>query len=108
LSFTFKNKSQSLPKILESGKANCVGYSRLFNSICQYIISSNHLEQQFSSSHVIAKIYFLNYDINQLFKSSFFQDHDFVMISDKGNKIEYYFDASLEDYTGVGKVSNKR
>lgn len=104
LSFTFENQSQDLSKVLKSRKANCVGYARLFNSICEYIISSNHLEEQFSTNHIVAKIYFFNYELTQLFDAAFFKDHDFVQIVDLDKEKHLFFDPSLKDYIGVGEV----
>lgn len=104
LSFSFENFPQNVNSVLENGSANCVGYARLFNSICNFIIEKRKMGSILESQHLVAKIYFLGIELNALFESPFFSDHDFVKVVDKNRNEVIYFDPSLDDVFGVGEV----
>lgn len=45
LSFTTNKSSNNPNELIETKKANCVGYSALFNSIVNHIIRTNNLQE---------------------------------------------------------------
>jgi hypothetical protein len=104
LRFTASNSSQTIPSTLSNHKANCVGYARLFNSICNYIIKKEKLENHFEANHIVAEIYLLNFDIGNFLSYPFFKDHDINRITNLKSGEETYFDPSLNDYVGIGVV----
>jgi len=107
LSFTFSKVSGNSNLILKDKKANCIGYSSLFNSICNYIIIKQKLTNQYKCVHLVGELDFLGFDIHQLLNSPFFKDHDFNQIKDLINDKEYSIDPSLSDYFYIDYVSCK-
>ena len=82
LNFTFGKASANPNALSELEKANCIGYSALFNSIGNYIIRKQNVADQYAFVHLIGKLDVFGYDIHSLFDSPFFKDHDF-------NEIQY-------------------
>ena len=64
LQFSSQQLSQSPNSVLKSGKANCIGYSALFNSIASYLIEKQGYSNRFQSKHLIGKIEFLGIDLH--------------------------------------------
>jgi len=104
LHFSFQNHPQDLSSLVKTGDANCIGYARLFSSIAKYIIQEEQISNQFEVKHLVGEIYFLGWDIHQLFNSAFFKDHDYVAIYDKLKNKTIYFDPSVSDYFWINSV----
>ena len=104
LRFTPKKASSNPNILLGIGKANCIGYSALFNSIGIYIIKSQKQTDVYKMNHIVGKLYFLGFDIHRLFSSPFFKDHDFNEIINLKTKKRIYVDPSLSDYLFINRV----
>jgi len=104
LSFTFHKASSNSNYILKEQKANCIGYSSLFNSIGTYILKQKKLTKQYKFTHQVGKLAILGYDIHQFIDSPFFKDHDFNEIEDLKTNVSYFVDPSLNDYFYINYV----
>jgi len=105
LSFTFKSTSYDPNKIFISQKANCKGYSAMFNSIANYIIEENGLSLELNSIHHIGELQVFGFDIHQLFEDSFYNDHDYNVVKNLATGESIAIDPSISDYIGVHSVN---
>ncbi|PCJ65287.1 MAG: hypothetical protein COA58_10540 [Bacteroidetes bacterium] len=107
LSFTF-NKTSSNPNVVsELKKANCIGYSALFNSIGNYMIRKQELGDNYEFNHLVGELDFLGINIHSLFNSPFFKDHDFNEIRNKQTSEIIFVDPSLRDYLRIENVTSE-
>ena len=93
--------------ISEMKKANCIGYSSLFNSIGNYIIRKQKLTDKYEFIHLIGELDFFGFNIHNLFDSLFFKDHDFNEIKNKLTGEKKFVDPSLRDYLRIEYVRSK-
>ncbi len=107
LNFTFNKVSSNPNLVCELEKANCIGYSYLFNSIGNYIIEKQNLSDKYEFKHLVGKLYFFGLDIHKLFNSPFFKDHDFNEIRNKQTDEKKYVDPSLRDYLRIENVTSE-
>ena len=107
LKFSSEQASSDPNKIIETKKANCVGYSKLYNSIANYLIDKNGLKDKISAEHKIGKLDFLGIDIHKIFNSSFFKDHDFNEIVENKTGKTYLTDPSVSDYLWIHRISKE-
>lgn len=104
LSFTFDKVSNNPNHSHKLKKANCIGYSSLFNSIGNYLLNKYHLNKKYEFNHCVGKIYFLQFDIHKLFQSSFFKNHDFNELKNKQTGKSEFIDPSLSDYLNIDRI----
>lgn len=105
LDFTFKKVSSNPNVIVNEGRANCIGYASLFNSITNYIIYKQGLGNKYKCAHVVGELKFLGADLHAIFNSPFFKNHDFNKILLKEENTYMYIDPSLYDYFWIESVS---
>ena len=105
LSFTFGEVSNNPNEIIDSNRANCIGYSSMFNSIANYLIKNNSLESKIQAKHKIGQLLLLGIDIHQFFSNPFFKDHDFNEIVDLETGKSVFVDPTVSDYLRIKKVS---
>ena len=109
LRFTFDNNADENPnKLIYTRKGNCVGYSMMFNSIADYLIKQNDLEDKYESSHLVGRLRFMGIDIHRLIDDPFFKDHDFnaIVNLDTGERIS--IDPTVNDYLRISRISRIR
>lgn len=94
-------------RLIETRKANCVGYSYLFNSIANFIIRENQLQDEISAAHKIGKLEVFGINIHQYFDSAFFKDHDFNEIRNRKTGKSISIDPSLSDYLYIDRIKKK-
>jgi len=93
--------------VSELKKANCIGYSALFNSIGNYLIRKQNLSDKFEFSHLVGKLNVFGFNIHNLFNSPFFRDHDFNEIKNNLTDEKTFVDPSLRDYLRIENVTSK-
>lgn len=101
LRFTFKKTTNNPNKLVSTKKANCIGYSAMFNSIANYLVKKYQLKENFVVEHKIGKLDFMGFDLHKLFDNPFFKDHDFNIIKDIKSRKEILFDPSVSDILGI-------
>jgi len=104
LNFTFNRISSNPNRITQLKKANCIGYSSLFNSIGNYLIIKQNLTDEYEFKHLVGKLAIFGFDIHNLFNNPFFQNHDFNQIRNKNTNEKYFVDPSLRDYLRIDYV----
>ena len=104
LSFSSCQVSNNPNELIHTKKANCVGYAAMFNSIASHLIKVNKLEQKYASKHRIGRLALFGFNLNQLFDSPFFRDHDFNEIIKLPNSSIILIDPSLSDYLRIDYV----
>lgn len=105
LQFSSREASNNPNINFETKKANCIGYSSLFNSVGNYILQQQNLSETYEFKHVVGKMKFLGYDIHKIFKKPFFKHHDYNEIIHKNTGEKQYTDPSLYDYTWIDRVT---
>ena len=108
LNFTFDNVSNNPNLALELKKANCIGYSSLFNSIGNYIITQQKLKAKYEFTHLVGTLDFFGFDIHKVYNSPFFKDHDFNEVRNKLTNEKKFIDPSLRDYLRIEYVSSEQ
>lgn len=105
LQFTMDHVSSNPNELIHANRANCVGYSAMFNSIANYLIRTNKLESEMEATHKIGKLSFWEFDLHQLFNSAFFRDHDFNELKNKKTGKVIFVDPSVNDYLMVTRIT---
>lgn len=101
-------KNSINPNVLISTKsAHCVGYACFFSTTCNYLLEKNNLSQAWEAIPQIGKLYIGNKSIHDHFISSFFKDHDFVMIKNRISNEIRCVDPTINDYLGIMDVTLK-
>lgn len=107
LSFTSRKTSNNPNELIDTKLANCIGYSAMFNSIANYLIDKNNLNGQVEVNHKIGQLDLLGINLNQIFNSPFFKNHDYNEIIDLNTGEHFFVDPSVSDYLGINKISSK-
>jgi len=107
LNFTFGKCSSDPATIINTRKANCIGYSALFSSLMNYTLGKKQLDKRYKCYHYVGKIFYAGQNINALINDPFFKDHDFNLVKDKENKNNIAVDPSFYEYSGIKRVSLK-
>lgn len=102
LQFTFQKASANPNQLIQTGKANCIGYSAMLNSIVNFLITETNLEKELEAKHLVGKIDFLGINLHQFFTDSFYKDHDYNRIENKVTGTITIIDPSINDYLRVG------
>ena len=106
LSYSMNETSTDPNKLFYSQKANCIGYSAMFNSISNHLIKEANMEEVFESKHLVGKLDFFGIDLHQFFASPFFKDHDYNQLKNKSTGEVIWIDPSLGDYLKIQKVAS--
>lgn len=107
LSFTKNQVSRNPNDLIKTNKANCIGYSSMFNSIANYLIRKNGLEGSYKSKHCIGKLELLGINLHHFFDSPFLRDHDYNEIVNLRTTKVISIDTSVSDYFKIDYVSSK-
>ncbi|WP_442267415.1 hypothetical protein [Tenacibaculum sp. ZS6-P6] len=107
LKFTFKKVSSDPNLVSEFGKANCIGYSSLFNSIGNYVIIKQKLTDKYECIHLVGELDVFGFNVHDLFDSQFFKNHDFNKIEIKETGEKRFVDPSLRDYLRIESVMSE-
>ena len=92
---------------LRQGQTNCIGYSAAFNSICQYLIERDQLQDQFRSTHLVGQLKLFDNNLHQFFQDPFWANHDFNLLEDLQTGEKIYSDPTLNDYLGIDRVEEE-
>jgi hypothetical protein len=106
LFFTTEKSSRNPNEVLKVGKANCIGYSALFNSISNHLIKNQKLETKYKAKHLVGQIDFMGIDLHQFFDDPSLKDHDYNEITNIETGEKIYIDPTVSDYLGIHEVSS--
>ena len=104
LSFSKGQVSRDPNELIMTHRANCIGYSAMFNSIANYLIKKNGLKNKFEAKHRIGRLELLGLNLHQLFDSPFFKEHDFNEIINLQTSEVISIDPSVSDYMWIDFV----
>ena len=104
LNFTASKNNNDPNKLINSKTAHCVGYAAFFSSTCNYLLKKNNINKDWVATHHIGQIYLLNNNVHKFFKSSFFKDHDFVLITNKNTGESIAVDPTVDDYLAISFI----
>lgn len=107
LNYTFNKVSSNPNLIYELKKANCIGYSSMFNTIGNYILGNQKMTDEYEFIHLVGELDFLGFNVHNLFSSPFFKDHDFNEIRHKQTGKKKFVDPSLRDYLRIEYVTSE-
>jgi len=108
LKFSTRSGLNSNPnKIPDSGESNCVGYSKLFNSVATYIFVNTTNLKNCKSTHLVGKISFMGIDLHGLTDKPFWSDHDYNRVINTETREEYFVDPSVFDYLRINYIQWK-
>ena len=107
LNFTFLKNDCNPNQLIDSQTANCVGYAAFFSTVCNYQLKRYNLSKEWTAQPEIGQLYVFGTNIHHYFNSSFFKDHDFVIIKNKKTKETYAVDPSVYDYLFINFVTSK-
>lgn len=105
LTFTINKASNNPNELINTKRANCVGYSAMFNSITNHLIRKKELENRIEASHKIGQLDLFGINLHQFFENSFFKDHDFNVIKNKETDEVISIDPSISDYLIIKTVN---
>jgi len=105
LNFSFSESSRDPNSLIDSKKANCTGYAAFFFAVCNYQLKKYNLSEQWVVSSEIGQLYVFGTNIHNYFDSSFFKDHDFVIVRNKTTKDFFAVDPSVNDYLHIDYVT---
>ena len=105
LNFVFEKSDVDSNLLINSKKANCVGYAATCSSICNYYLNKYNLSNQWVAKHKIGQLYFLTVNIHQFFDAPFLKNHDFVIIENKISGEIIALDPTISDYLWIDYIS---
>jgi len=107
LNFTFSKSDQNPNRLIDAKTANCIGYSAFFTVVCNYQLKKYNLSDQWIASSEIGQLFVFCVNIHNYFDSSFFKDHDFVIIKNKITDKIFAVDPSINDYLYIDYITFK-
>jgi len=105
LNFTVDKNDNDPNKLIISKTTHCVGYASFFATTCNYLLKKCGLTDEWTAKPQIGQIYFLKINIHKYFNSSFFKDHDFVIIENKKTGNTFAVDPTLSDYLYIDFIN---
>jgi len=91
--------------LVNTGKANGVGYAALFKTIVSYIREQEGLKDEYASSHCIGVVYVFGRNVHSIFASAFFGVHGFNKLTDLKTNKRVYIDSSISDYVRLPEMT---
>lgn len=108
LEFTMNRVSNNPNELINTNQANCIGYSAMYNSIANYLIEKESLEDEIEAKHKIGRLELLGINIHQFFDNPFFRNHDFNEITNKKTGEKISIDPTVSDYLWIRRISRKK
>lgn len=100
LQFSTDALSSNPDIVLQTGKAHCVGYAKLFVAIFESGKENWDLAE-WRATVQIGKLKVAGMDVHTLFSSPFLKDHDYVRLENSRTKEIISVDPTLYDYAGI-------
>lgn len=101
LNFTADKNEIDPNKLITSRTTHCVGYATFFATTCNYLLDKYNLANTWTARPQVGQLFFLGTNIHKYFHSTFFKDHDFVIIENKKTGKTYAVDPTVNDYLFV-------
>lgn len=105
LTFSSSKNDKDPNKLIYSNTAHCVGYASFFATTCNHLIQQNNLSNSWIAEPQIGKMFLLGINVHKFFNSSFFKDHDFVIIKNLKTGKVYAVDPTVNDYLYIDYIT---
>ena len=105
LKFTLSKNNNDPNKLINSEKANCIGYAAFLATTCNYLFKRYGIENTWIAEPQAGQLYLLGNNIHTYFNSPFFKDHDFVIIKNKKSDEIFAVDPSINDYLYIDFIT---
>ena len=107
LEFSFTQAETDPNKLVNTHKANCVGYAALFAAVCNHQFVTLKRAPDWTATPYKGQLYLFGVNIHPYIQSPFFKDHDFVIIRNKNTGETYAADPSIRDYLRINYITLK-
>ncbi|MBN2891339.1 MAG: hypothetical protein JXL97_05695 [Bacteroidales bacterium] len=107
LKFTKSSSGYNPNDLFYSKSSNCIGYATFYASVCNYLLEKNNLSDEWNAKCYVGYIYLFGENVHHYFKSSFFKDHDFVIVENTKTGEKKLVDPSVYDFLGVKYVKSR-
>lgn len=98
LHFTAAKNDNDPNKLIVSKSAHCVGYAAFCVTTCNYLLKKYQLSDSWIATAKVGQLWVVGLNIHNYFTSSFFKDHDFVIVSNKTTGEFFAVDPVISDY----------
>lgn len=105
LHYSVNPKTNDPNKLIYTKTAHCVGYSSFFATTCNYLLKKYNLDKDWKAKPQIAQLFIFKTNIHQFFSSSFFKDHDIVLIENQSTGETFAVDPTMNDYLYIDYIS---
>ena len=106
LEFSNNSKTTNPNELRLHPKTHCVGYASMTNSLINYGLDKLN-KSAYQSNHWKGKIFILGIEITGRTGNPFFQDHDYVEITNARENIRLRVDPSLYEFSRIGIMNIK-
>jgi len=107
LQYTVSKNENDPNKLVKTCKAHCVGYASFTAATANYLFRKFGLKNQWTARPYAGQYYFLGTNVHPYFHSSFFYDHDFVVIEHQLSGKRIAVDPTIADYFYIDRVSER-
>lgn len=105
LEYSFESVSSDPNSFRNNSKAHCVGYSALYASLLNADFECSELRNIWAVRHCVGQIHLFGFNLHSLFDSSFFKDHDFVVVENLISGEIVVIDPVIYDYLLIETVN---
>ena len=107
LSYTAEKNETDPNRLIVTKTAHCIGYATFCASVCNYLFKKNRLSG-WTARPIAGHLYFGETNIHQYFKSSFFKDHDFVIIENTATGETISIDPTMYEYLLIARITYQK
>lgn len=108
LKFTAEKNDNNPNMLIISKTAHCIGYASFFATTCNYLLKKYNLNDNWTAKPQIGQLSFFGINVHKYFHSSFFENHDFVIIQNKTTGEILAVDPIIHDYLGINFINYTR
>ncbi len=109
LTFSSSDSYRDPNRLVETRRANCIGYAAMFSTICNGRLKQHGLDDRWVATHRIGHLYLFGLiNVHRWFDSPFFKDHDFVLVENPATGEHYAVDPSVHDYLRIGFIKAQK
>lgn len=102
----FRGRVSNAPAQLGPGSpANCIGYSALCSALLLGHLADSGRSGRYAVEQVVCQLHIGAWNVHDAFNSPFWKDHDVVRVTDLSTGERTYWDPTLYDVLGIGRVS---
>ncbi|WP_344928382.1 hypothetical protein [Aquimarina addita] len=105
LQFTFSRCDINPNQLIHTQSTNCVGYSHFYASICNFLIEKTEISNHWRAKVYVGELYFFGVNVHAYVDSSFFKNHDIVVLENRITGEKIHIDPTISDYFWIDRVT---